>query len=1171
MREKKKKTKRRAPIVGGSGLNRPLSESSSSATDQPTSPVSVASASDFAVSESTLTSDDEHRTVVKSSTHDDGFQSGISTPVFSSSNILSDAAESVDVIVEPSTEASNSQAQIEPTEVKEQETAAVPPADVQLESKIEPIEQVEIAEAKAPIELIETLQTVKSTVEPIKEDQIESIKTSWASLVATGKPKVVEEAPVAEPIAKPPRPLPTLLVVGDVQDHIVEEPESFHIGRKERKYRKWRSSQSESQEVSADAEASEMTTEMETIVQPPEEAPIDTKEETQATAAVVDVENTDQEIVLPKSTHKAQQKAAKSVREVEQRKRRSRLSESEKEALELAEAISENRPIDKFLPPVEQHLKNLAMDSWPKTPSSSFDAEEKLALINQKQKPKTEASTAEPFAAEQPIEVIQIDASSAEPANTESRESSFERAMEKICSLIDEPEIAKVESSALTEVAPIETLITSPEPVQHSTVETESRESSFERAMETIGSLIDEPEIVKVETSGLTEVAPVETLISSPVQISTIESEMIQPVELITSEENQQPLTVESSVAPDETESREYSFEKAMETFGSLLEDQEIVPVESIPPVESLMTTSESVEKSLEGTQLQSQTVESDSCEKPFERTIETIGTLLDDIEQVKIELDVTTPVESPVEIIQPVQPPAMSWATLVATGKTRTTSESNEKTEEEEMVRPKRPLPTLVVVGDESQLETAPPTATDPESFKEVVGKKERRLRKWRSSQSESQDCPTDDELHQTTEAIVTPIETVTEQEPLNDPVPIVVEVPLQAAETIEEDKESIPTVVHPIKEHKKHTTARTSIPVKETEQRRKRSKLSESEKEALDMADEIEHGKPIPQLHYDLFADSWPLPLYVLLRQAECRWKVFEQQQVAISKLAVEQQAEEEIKVIEDELPAPVVTEVKPLSWAAMVALAKPSGTPPPPPPPLPQAEETILHHRVPPLLVVVGDQHVEPSSVSDNICPEDEDGFRECVGKGERRRRKWRLSQSESQETDNAVVTETPAVSNDDENQQKVAHKRSDKVKTKRQRETVQPCSDAYWVDKLVYSDLEKAWHESLSSNSSQEEEENKGPTDSSPPGPPKPPSPGDPGSRSSDDDGTPSSSSSQQQQPPPQQQSSSSSNDDSNLVSGKANWSDESTYLAIMTDDADAAEARRRQLEQHKVGS
>ena len=1084
LREKKKKKKRRAPLVG-SGATRPLSESSSSATDLPTSPTSVASASDFAASESTLTSDDEHRYVVKNSTLDDGFQSGISTPVFSPSNTLSDTAESTEVVVQEQPTVSV-EATLESTTYTEmgqpvQQQEPVEPQVATEEQSIETVPEqtsVLVEEQEQPaLESVENKQETTSQTEslaclidpslkdhqlelPVTKEELDSgapVKTSWATLVASGKPKVVEEVPAPEPAEKPTRPPPTLVVVGDVQEHLVDEPESFHIGRKERKWGKWRSSQSESQEALCDADAAIVEAEMAVQDDPPAEAtPIQEKEEISVIPSDEDVQKQEPEVTLRKSTNKTQQKAAKSVRELEQRKRRSRLSESEQQLIELAEAISENRSIEKFLPPVDQHLKNLAMDAWPKTPSSSFDTEEKLAFINQQLKPEPEP---EPIVASSPTELI-----------------------------VEQPE-ENISTHSPSEIP----------------ANIDSRESSFERVMETIGSLLEDSELVKCELNDL--IATVETL-----------------------------------------------------------------------------QTQKEPERQLED--------DFDHCKLTAETAMETIGSLLDD---------------EPTQSVQQ-QPTAMSWANLVATGKPRTTSESTEKAEEDEIVRPKRPLPTLVVVGDENTDMSPASTVTDPDSFTEVVGKRERRLRKWRSSQSESHDYATDDELQHTAEPAVTPIEAVAEQQLQSEPV-VIADATIQVVASAEEDdNESSSAVSRPVKDsHKKTASTRTSIPVKETEQRRKRSKLSESEKEALDIAEEIEHGKSIPQLHNDLFADSWPLPLYVLLRQAEYRWQLLEQTAKKQSKESqIEQETNEEvIKTVENE-PSTItetqqqvqpIAEVKPLSWAAMVALSKPT---PPPPPPLSQSEVcpadvANVHHRAPPVLVVVGDENVEQTQASDNLCPEDEDGFRECVGKREKRRRKWRSSQSESQDTDDTTTpTASPAVEApaDVQIDNKLKEQRSsNKVKSKRQRggaprpldevgssvaqeQPVQPYADAYWVDKLAYSDVEKAWHESLSSSQEEveEQEEDKvsqGPDSS--PGPPKPPSPGDPGSRNSDNE--PSSSSSQQQQqhqsPPSSSQDEGSSNNDNLSGSGKPNWSDESTYLA--TDDDGVDDARRLQLKQHKVGN
>jgi hypothetical protein len=594
-----------------------------------------------------------------------------------------------------------------------------------------------------------------------------------------------------------------------------------------------------------------------------------------------------------------------------------------------------------------------------------------------------------------------------------------------------------------------------------------------------------------------------------------------------------------------------------------------------------------------------------------------------------------------------------LSWATVVATSKPVITESKEEVVEEP--ARPKRPLPTLIVVGESEGLLAA--AETDPDSFTEFVGRNERRRRKWRSSQSESQDYATDEEPH------VEPISLVVEVKPEQQSVePIEPEVQCASKVTFAPAKVMIETdsdeeeVQSARPKERKAKTAKVSIPLKETEQRRRKARLSESEKESLDLAEVIEHGEATPQLYYDLFADSWPHPFFVFLRDAESRWKEQDASRQAAAQVqlpsvqeSIQQltQDPQELVSIQDSTPeqptaqdsaklpqeeqsagpseescdqrdqvpeisgwvikespekvVPVVA--KPLSWAAMVALSKSSSIPAEK---APEPVEQIAPrpHKTPVFVVYSEEpQHPEP------ISSDDPDGFHECVSRKEKRRRKWRSSQSESQDAD--IVAEAEAVNIPESapviepsqlsdvnveaevvsSQQPELHEKPDSkskravVKVEKQtkeverkrakrlseseREALQLAEaiesgqdvtnkcpvvvDDYWPDKLMYSDIEKSWQESLSVSAEplddkdlKSSRDGRTPdSDSDPKGPstPQPPS--------SDD-----SSDSSSRLPTTQNL------DNIHLPGDRAIFSDESTYLSESQED--------QQQNDYKVG-
>ena len=357
-----------------------------------------------------------------------------------------------------------------------------------------------------------------------------------------------------------------------------------------------------------------------------------------------------------------------------------------------------------------------------------------------------------------------------------------------------------------------------------------------------------------------------------------------------------------------------------------------------------------------------------------------------------------------------PVSKPSLTWANVVATAKPR----SPEPVEEvEDTPRPARPQPTLVVVGEFEEVAAVP---SDPDYFDEWVGRRERRRRKWRSSQSESHDYSNDEEQpNEEQPDLEKPSENPKfDEQPSEDMAPVAMAA-VQVAETVVEiaisstlgsNEQDEQVVLSPL--HKEKKINRSSFPVKEVEQRRKRSRLSESEKEALDLADAIERGDPIvtdakmkvvPVLFHNLFADSWPDPFYFFIRDAESRWRSSES---ALAALEPEPELSspgelEPIEVVESNASAAQSEEEQPLTWAALVATHKYDERV------TSEVSETDdMFKSIPlrpvktPLLVVVG----EEASV-DSPTVDDPDAFLECVGRRERRRRKWRSSQSESQD--------------------------------------------------------------------------------------------------------------------------------------------------------------------------
>ena len=409
---------------------------------------------------------------------------------------------------------------------------------------------------------------------------------------------------------------------------------------------------------------------------------------------------------------------------------------------------------------------------------------------------------------------------------------------------------------------------------------------------------------------------------------------------------------------------------------------------------------------------------------------VPTVDYLLEKVQSVE---NLMEEIESQIELAEPAaesaQPPAMSWANVVATAKPRAPEPTEE--EHEEVTRTPRPLPTLLVVGDVEETEVP---KVDPQSFNEWVGRRERRRRKWRSSQSESQDYSTDEEHPAESQpAMAVPVEaavpeSIPEQEPdavepvaaleaetpVVEPIaPEIVQMEIKVESPQEEEEVEPIGSFRPVKEKK---SGRVSIPVRETEQRRKRSRLSESEKEALDIAEAIEKGEPIPDtttpaLYYNLFADSWPDPFYFFIRDAESRWKSERPSVVEIPSEQPVTDLDDPVASVDDSAvqsdAAPLISDVaisvtspdEPkadhrLSWAALVAAKTPEEQAAPE---LVDPYECVKRCNKTPVLVVVGDETVREESP----VPEDPNAFLECVSRRERKRRKWRSSQSESQD--------------------------------------------------------------------------------------------------------------------------------------------------------------------------
>lgn len=1158
LREKKKKKKRRLPLAtasassGGASSSGLFSDSSSDArsvAEMMTSPLTVGS--DFAVSESTLTSDDERRKF----TQDDGFQSGLSTPIFinpsacaaassdelekrepaeTNENVTQTAVEEQEAIISVAQEAVISVAQeavaVEATEildttvtslqteVKEEimDTEKDQVTEVQSEilqdvipNELNIISSHEIVPEKAldsneapPSQVINALEdlsepqvqeaqstendAVASGSTQIEKEVHEGIAgispnilekvTSWASLVASGKPKITEPTSEPEPVARPSRPLPILLVVDDADEHHHEtfcDPEGFHIGRKERKRRKWRSSQSESQECvpESDANASENAPEPSVVV-------VEEVKEGESEVAHADTEH--ESVQVRHSSPVKTPKVPLSLREVEQRKKRSRLSESEQEALQLAEAIAENKDISSIIShQPDEYLKNLHLDSWPKS-SNSKTADQLLSFLPAITSP-----------------APQEDITSSQPQSV-------------------------TENSSPEKDEPINAIVTD-DPIVKST---ENKDTDNEQS----GDLPSTNQSAAKDTDSFAEL---------------------------------QIISVEDSI---------------------LLENSSLTkndPAADVEPLADLQIESIENTNSVEG--------------KPKDTPASLSGTIVKEDPQVS-SVENLEPIAEKVDQ-HPIQSSSMTWATIVATSKPVTVESTDESVEEP--VRPKRPLPTLLVVGED---EPAEKVEIDPDSFTEFVGKKERRRRKWRSSQSESQDCPTDEEH-------------VTE-------VPLIEEIsaPVIAEPTKEVADESNDTPSSTCLKERKHPVVKPSIPVREAEQRKRRQRLSESEKEALEIAEFIEQGSPIPQLHYNLFADSWPNPFSIFHREAERRWKLKVSSSVAIQsepvpavvhqetvQAVIQQDSSEESATANDEqiskLDENVIQEStieKPLSWAALVASNKPA--PLVPEPTVDIENQTQPRSSKHPVLLVVGD---DTPIESTEPLEEDPDGFHECLSKREKRRRKWRSSQSESQDPEvestsepvenepvqqaslavEAVESTTSApdrVANEGDDapptdiiRERTDSKSSSKRHPKPEKETkemmrkrqkrrsesekealeiaeaieankplksssspkVVSFPDSYWADKFTHSDAEREWQERLNRKKVVVINLTEKRSDSDPPTPP------DSGSRDPNNPPSPNN-------PPNSSDSPSTQNDSSDgPPTGSTNWSDESTYLAL----------------------
>ena len=1074
LREKKKKKKRRTPLTvpsGASTLN--LSESS---YELPTSPHTP---------DSNLTSDDENR---KTMTQDEDIQSTLSTPVCQLDDAPnppeSKGADSLpefededqkQFVTNPTEDIDSHVCANETEEVYEDPQMETIPSSALNDSFYTPLQSVDVALdcEDAPINISVQSELKSGVCESKKPMTCAEKRTSWANLVANSKPKLPEPIVEPEPIAKPSRPFPTLIVVGDSldeQEATAVDPDSFNefVGKKERKRRKWRSSQSESHEFSSDAEGTADHPEPEvasesTISEVPEEGlKTEAKDiQPESTDSIAKVETPTVPVSIDSDSDRIetqtiirqpkpkQVKTAKSVRELEQRKRRSRLSESDQEVFNLAEAIDNNRDLN-FIHPKDELLKNIYLDTWPS--QTSLDLEKNCWLLN------------------------------ATPSIAETVEG--------------------------IEVKPITSALVDEEP-----------ELTASSAADTI--------VEKVESAAL-------------------------------SNEN------------------------------DVIEDLEVEPI-AFPP------------------------------------------TAVDEADDSHTSSSHIT------------------WANVVAFSKPIVAEPEVELVEEP---RPKRPFPNLLVLNEPVD---PIPIVSDPSNFTECVGRNERRRRKWRSSQSESQDYTTDEETEekQPSPDVPAAINEVVETAVSAPNAPDIIIEKVETSAVVEEEQDDEDSTVPSLSHRKDRKTVKPSIPIRETEQRRKRSRLSESEKEALDLANIIEHGEPTPQLYYNLFADSWPNPFYFYLRNAENHWRISEQQstdnwissppaetvqtpvtpmqmsnsnQTSFEQVADESPQISEWKIPVNTQPPPVAQKsIKPLSWAEMVAISKAVEVE------KVEASEPVKSRTTKtPVLVVVGEVD-DLQSVP--VVPSDPSEFTECVGRNERRRRKWRSSYSESCEfstdgeecsnqpesnaesipSETKMVTEpeevqvepiqsdpvvepstnqtcssefqpTAKVSFDDDIQtenvkseemhssvkpkkvQTKIEKETKEVERKRQRSrlsesekealalaeaiesgcslpamsTLSP-SDSFWCDQLPHSDAERMWQESLSgqvkvdkntSKPDQFRRDDRPPPDSGFHGsqPPSLPRNGGEG----------------------QFPSSGAERFDSELPSGPPNWSDESTYLAPDTE-------------------
>ncbi|XP_045033847.1 LOW QUALITY PROTEIN: titin-like [Daphnia magna] len=700
-------------------------------------------------------------------------------------------------------------------------------------------------------------------------------------------------------------------------------------------------------------------------------------------------------------------------------------------------------------------------------------------------------------------------------------------------SLLVAPEQSPETTDPIPEVAEVESIQSEPSQVTESTL------PNSENLSETLQESAQNIEASDV----IPPVAGIESIQSEPTQ--TVESTLPNSENMVVATE--QPLqTTEASDAIPKVESIQNESSQVTESKLPDLENLLVALEQSPEKTEASDSIPEVAEhQSIQGEPSQvmdeCNLVPAEALTEPVELDLQLENESIvqsETIEDIVQQVD-----EPPKEPVESKHPSVLSWASVVATSKPAITESKEEVVEEP--VRPKRPLPTLIVVGDGEQ---PVPIETDPDSFTEFVCRNERRRRKWRSSQSESQDYTTDEEHVESVSLVVDdkPKEQLVDSEPVEAPVQApVTSAPIKLVENVSDEE------VHDV------------LPAT--------SKGTES----LELADVIEHGETTPQLYYDLFADSWPHPFYIFLRDAESRWKAKEslvnqsvvtnvqepiqeasqlvpqetvcepQEQVdchpnqeptpelipesvqewvpAPSALQEEasscpsaevlQPTTDETPVISGwvirESPEKKVPEVaKPLSWAAMVALSKAAAMETVPEP---VVEQVAPRPTKTPVLVVVGED-VQPEPISSD----DPDGFHECVSRREKRRRKWRSSQSESQDAEaEAVVPEAslptdlpsepsyvnvkvenvsthpPELHEKSESKSKrvvvkiekqtkeVERKRSKRL-SESEREALQlaeaiesgqditnkcPVVESYWSDKILYSDAEKLWQESL----------------------------------------------------------------------------------------------------------